>query len=247
MHLWILVTGAAAIGFMQGFLHCSGMCGPFVLAYTMTLRSKMESSTMISTIFITFVKQHLVHNLGRITSFTLLGAIFGAMGSFINTIGTTTGIEAVAGIVGGGWMLWWALDEFRTGHGGAFIEKWSLLAWPPLQRILRSGLKRTSSGHAYVAGVILGLHPCGLLFALLLTASATGSAFAGGLSLFAFGVGTIPALLALSLAGWYGRKRGKSRAFSLLTAVFMTLSGFLFVLRGFAMNHWISSVNKWLF
>ncbi|WP_201024976.1 sulfite exporter TauE/SafE family protein [Ferroacidibacillus organovorans] len=247
MQLFMLMGGALLIGFIQGFLHCSGMCGPFVLAYSLGVRAKAEQGASPRTLVAAFFKSQLLHNLGRIVSFTILGAVFGAMGSFLNTLRGATGIEAISGLIGGMLMIGWAVDEFRTGHGGGFVERFSILSWKPVQRALRVGIQKTSLGYAFFSGILLGLHPCGLLFALLLAASATGSALAGGLSLFAFGLGTIPSLLTVATIGWYGKKRLQGRVFAKVTAALMTCSGILFILRGLAMNHWIPSVNAWLF
>ncbi|WP_179122973.1 sulfite exporter TauE/SafE family protein [Ferroacidibacillus organovorans] len=247
MQLYMLMSGALLIGFIQGFLHCSGMCGPFVLAYSLGARVKAEQGASPHFILVAFLKSQLLHNLGRVTAFTCLGAVFGEMGSFLNTLRSATGIEAISGLVGGILMIGWAVDEFRTGHGGGFIERWSILSWKPIQRVLREGMQRTSAGYAFFSGTLLGLHPCGLMFALLLAASATGSALAGGLSLLAFGLGTVPSLLAVAIIGWYGKKRLQGRIFANVSATVMTCSGILFILRGLAMNHWIPSVNAWLF
>jgi sulfite exporter TauE/SafE len=249
LNLELLLASAASIGLLQGFLHCSGMCGPFVLAYSMAMVPKSTDGTAVAppSVWKVLLRNHLPHNLGRVTAFTVLGVVFGAIGSFLNIIGATTGIEAIAGFIGGGLMIWWAVDEFRTGHGGAFVEKWSLLQWKPVQRYLRQGIHKSSATSAYLSGTILGLHPCGLLFAMLLSASSTGSALRGGLTLLAFGIGTIPALFSVAIVGFYGRKRLQSRTFAYIAAVFIGLSGVLFILRGLAVNHWIPSVSPWLF
>lgn len=247
MQLWALLSLSIAIGFIQGFLHCAGMCGPFVLAYSMARSSNRASGYSFKVFLKEFSQSHVLHNLGRITSFTILGAVFGFIGSFVNTMGDFTGIEAVSALLGGWLMIGWAIDEFRTGHGGSVIEKISLLNWRPIQRILRQGVHTASPVRSYFSGLILGMHPCGLLFALLVSAASTGSMIAGGLCLLAFGIGTIPSLFTVAMVGWYGRRRFQGRWVSRMTASFISLSGAVFILRGLVLNHWIPSVNPWLF
>lgn len=239
-----LLVWALGIGLLQGFLHCTGMCGPFVLAFSLSFRSQ-DSVTRHPGRQIIF--SHIAHNLGRIVSFTVMGAIFGALGHFVNTAAHTTGLEAAAGFIGGGLMLLWAVDEARSGHGGGFMEKWSLLQWRPIQTLFRKLMSVRTPRAAFFAGIILGFHPCGLIFAMLLSASATGSSLAGALTLLAFGIGTSPALLSVAAAGWYGSKRLRGRKFTYIAAGLIAVSGVLFILRGMAVNGWIPGVYPWLF
>ncbi|OLZ08109.1 hypothetical protein BFX06_15240 [Sulfobacillus thermosulfidooxidans] len=239
-----LLLWALGVGLLQGFLHCTGMCGPFVLAFSMSYRNQSAQAVHPPKYVI---QSHLAHNLGRILSFTIMGAIFGALGHFVNTAGHATGLDAAAGILGGGMMILWALDELKTGHGGGFMEKWSLLQWGPIKKTFRKLMTIRSPRAAFIAGLILGIHPCGLIFAMLLSAAATASPLSGALILLVFGIGTSPALLSVAIAGWYGSKRLQGRKFSYIAAGLIALSGIIFMLRGLAVNGWIPEVNPWLF
>lgn len=239
-----LIGWALSIGLLQGFLHCSGMCGPFVVAFSLSRSASVEEGSKgISSFVSIFLSGHLVHNLGRIFTFVIIGAVFGGLGSFVNTASGLNGLQAVAGFVGGLLMIAWAVDELRTGHGAGFLEKWSPLRLKSMQKVMRRDLAR----QPFVSGAILGLHPCGLLFAMLISAAATGSVWVGGSVLLAFGIGTMPALLIVALLGWYGRKRFTGRVFSYIAAGLIAGSGVLFILRGLAVNGWIPGVNPWLF
>lgn len=240
-----LLMWALGVGLLQGFLHCVGMCGPFVLSFSLALTS--ESGTRTRFRLLSMLRMHLAHNLGRITVFVLLGIVFGSLGSFVNTAARTTGFQAAAGFIGGALMILWAIDEFRTGHGAGFLERWSILKYSPIQNLFRRITGNKGFFAAYVSGFILGFHPCGLIFAMLISAAATGSAHGGGLVMLLFGIGTVPSLLTVAMAGWYGRKRLTGRAFSYLAATLMAVSGVLFILRGLAVNDWIPSVNPWIF
>lgn len=236
-----VLAAALGVGLLQGFLHCTGMCGPFVLAFSVRLQTGTGTGIRHA-ILLT-----LWHNGGRILSFTVLGAVFGGVGSFVNAAGHTTGLDALADLAGGGLMVLWALDELRTGHGGALVERWSLMRVTFVQSAVRRLSRERSPMAAFLAGIILGLHPCGLLFAMLLTAASSGSAATGALALLVFGLGTLPALFSVAAAGWYGRKRLEGRWASYATAVLIGLSGLLFALRGMAANGWLPGVNPWLF
>ena len=241
-----LLLWALGVGLLQGFLHCTGMCGPFVLSFSLSTQRHFESDGKTHPPR-QIIQTHLAHNLGRIVSFGILGAIFGAVGHFVNTAGHVTGLDAAAGILGGVMMLFWAVDEIRTGHGGGFMEKWSLMQWGPVKKVLRRLMADRSPRTAFFSGLIIGIHPCGLIFAMLLSAAATGSPLSGALILLVFGIGTTPALLSVALAGWYGRRRLTGRKFTYVAAGLIAISGIIFMLRGFAVNGWIPDVNPWLF
>jgi len=234
------VAAALGVGLLQGGLHCSAMCGPFVLAYGLSARGAQDERGR-------WVQRQLAHNAGRVGTFALLGLLFGAAGGFVDAAVALAGVQAVAGLVGGAAMLLWAVEEARTGHAGAALERWSLLQWAPLRRRFGRVLSRRDPAGALAAGALLGLHPCGLLYAMLLSAAATGAAWRGALVMAAFGLGTVPALLGVAAAGAWGGARARGRAFRYLAAAFIGLSGVLFALRGLAVNGWIPEVNPWLF
>lgn len=241
----VLLGWALGVGLVQGFLHCAGMCGPFVLSFSVA--ASTPNTSLERPAAAAMWQLQGVHNAGRVLSFAVLGGVFGAMGSFVNTVARIAGLQTAAGIIGGTFMILWAIEQWRTGHGGALFERFSLLRIAPLSRLL-SKLARTSDlPAAFLSGAILGFHPCGLLFAVLLSAAASGSWLHGFTALLAFGLGTVPALLIVAAAGWYGRRRFSQRRFSHMAAVLMAVSGLLFTLRGLANNGWIPSVNPWLF
>lgn len=240
-----LFVWALGVGLVQGFIHCAGMCGPFVLAFSLSFHQETEDAKKSSKRRV--LSLHLAHNGGRVLSFTLLGGLFGALGSFVNTVSSATGIDAVAALIGGLLMILWAVDQVRTGHGAGFMERWSLLSLPPIRHALRRILNKKTPGAAFTAGILLGFHPCGLIFAMLVSAAATGSAVHGALVLLMFGLGTIPALLGVAALGWFGSKRLRSKSFSYFAAILIGLSGVVFMLRGLAINGWIPNVNPWIY
>lgn len=240
-----LLIWALGVGLLQGFIHCAGMCGPFVLAFSLSFSENREGASQ--SLRRRVLGLHLAHNGGRVLSFTVLGGLFGALGSFVNTISGANGIDAAAGLIGGLLMILWAVDQVRTGHGAGFMERWSILSLAPFRHALRGLMSKKTPGAAFAAGILLGFHPCGLIFAMLVSAAATGSALHGALVLLLFGLGTIPALLAVAALGWFGYNRLRSRSFSYVAATLIAASGVLFMLRGMAINGWIPNVNPWIY
>jgi hypothetical protein len=89
-----------------------------------------------------------------------------------------------------------------------------LLDWRGLDLIERSGAGlwrrilplavRISQRHDWIGrlglGLCWGFLPCGLVYTVLMTAASTGSSLAGATTMFAFGLGTLPAMLGLTVA-----------------------------------------------
>lgn len=236
---------AIGVGLIQGFLHCSGMCGPFVLAFS--LSNGHRAGGRVGSFASQLWTGHAPYNLGRVMTFTALGGFFGALGSFVDTAANLHGLQAGAAFLGGGLMLWWAIDELQTKHGGAILERFSLLRLSLTRRLFRHLSSQHRPMTSLLYGSLLGLHPCGLLFAMLFSAAATGSPVAGALILLAFGLGTVPSLLTVAVMGWYGRKRLQGVVFTYAAASLIGCSGILFILRGMVTNGWIHKVNPWLF
>lgn len=65
---------------------------------------------------------------------------------------------------------------------------------------LTSRIDRTGPGGGYLLGVALGFLPCGFLYAAL-AAAATADPLHGALAMLAFGLGTVPALVLVGIAG----------------------------------------------
>lgn len=194
--LAMLLAGVAG-----GFGHCIGMCGPLVAA--LSLGQTRPGLT-----------HHLLYNLGRVTTYTILGALVGATGSFIALASSLdtfqTAIMALCGVfivilglASAGWL------PFGT----------RLLACAPAMPFVRKTMalftNSPSAGAWYPLGLLLGFLPCGLTYtALLAAARAAMNApdhFAGmvqgALMMLLFGLGTTPALLLVGkTAGLIGEK-----------------------------------------
>ncbi len=197
-----------AIGLLGG-AHCIGMCGPLVTVYAGRMRDGSErtdggagnatggaASRRGSHLTTYEVRQHALFNLGRATSYTLIGATLGALGGFLFvTTATVTGAAAaIRGVVGLGVGAAVILIGVRYVLGGATGG----IHLPGLERVtgwLTGHVDRLANGPGIVGlGAVHGLLPCPILYPAYLYAFASGSAVSGGLALAALGVGTMPAV-----------------------------------------------------
>ncbi len=184
-------------------LHCVGMCGGFValISVAPSLSSSIATAGSGSAAVAgsswrrVVLPQQLVFNAGRIASYTLLGAMAGALGSFTSLLSNTGRIQALL-MVGAGILM------ICTGLALAGLMKhWSpfkakvATPQPWLARGFEHVTRLPRSMRALPLGALLGFLPCGLIYAMLAKAAASGSAAWGALVMLAFGFGTVPALL----------------------------------------------------
>ncbi|WP_222912693.1 sulfite exporter TauE/SafE family protein [Natrinema sp. SYSU A 869] len=186
-----------AIGVLAG-AHCIGMCGPLVTVYASQMDSATSNSSRESHLTTYEVRQHALFNIGRTASYTLLGAVFGALGStlFVTTASLSSVVKFVRGgiglIIGGLVMVVGVYYLLGRTTGGIHL--------PGLERIsgwLAARVDRLANGLGIVGlGAVHGLLPCPILYPAFLYAFAIGSPAGGAVALGALGLGTIPAVFA---------------------------------------------------
>lgn len=139
----------------------------------------------------------LFYHVGRITCYTLMGAIVGLTGSLAaKSLGfPMTGLRVIAalflillGLYIGQWLFW-------LNHIESVGQKW----WRYLSPLAKYVIPVNSPAQALGLGGLWGWLPCGLVYSTLTWSLASGSLLNGGAIMLCFGLGTLPALLALSL------------------------------------------------
>lgn len=182
----LTITGGFLLGLFGG-LHCIGMCGGIVSALSGAGAGAHIGSREI-------VAQ-LLYSTGRIASYALAGAIAGGLGlTLLSILGSDTllwlRILAGAFLVAAGLYLagWWL--------GLARLERVGAHAWRHIAPLSRRLQPLDRAWKQLAAGAVWGWLPCGLVYAALAGASASGGAAAGAVMMAAFGLGTLPSLLA---------------------------------------------------
>lgn len=166
---------------MMGSLHCAGMCGPLALALPLTGRGTRS-----------LVAGRMAYNLGRIVTYTALGAVFGLLGKTLFLAGLQRGLS-----IGLGMLLFAGLLVSRR-----------MALWRPLTRLVENLksrmsflLRQRSLLSLGGLGLLNGLLPCGLVYVAAAGATATGNLLAGATYMAIFGAGTVPTMLAIGLSG----------------------------------------------
>jgi len=210
------------VAFLGSVGHCIGMCGGIVIAY---------SSTKVDTKWSKLIQSmaHLSYSFGRITTYTLLGAIFGAIGGVtsFNYIANAT-LTIVAGI----FMILAGLSligkiPFLTKLEHSF----SRTTW--YQEVFRNVLKSKSLYSFYILGLLNGLLPCGLVYFFAVTAASTGSPLWGAVVMFIFGLSTVPALFTLGMFTGVFTKSNLRKTMMNLAALVVVFYGLYTIYRGY--------------
>jgi hypothetical protein len=129
-----------------------------------------------------------------VLTYAVLGALAGFVGGVVELAGSLLGLQRAAS-VGAGPVLVLEASLGLAGSGPLASTKGGRL----FARVSVARGRRVP-GHPFGLGLLLGLLPCGLLYSALIAAVARGGPVEGAVGLLAFGVGTAPALLGLSLA-----------------------------------------------
>lgn len=169
---WVPYT-AFILG-LAGSLHCIGMCGPLV----MSLPFRKEQGTLSASRF-------FFYHIGKLTTYSAFGAVAGLLGSSFAFFHWQQALSFIAG----GALLLLTLLPFlkRKLSFGTTVS--TLYA-----RLHQRATQLPSSVYLFLSGLLNGLLPCGLVYAALAGAAATGHLYSAILFMFFFGLGTMPSL-----------------------------------------------------
>lgn len=191
MHEFTYIT-AFTVGLMGG-VHCIGMCGGIVGALSFAISQEKSAHGMRA-----FVLQ-LAYNLGRISSYTLAGALMGGIGWLVTAWGEIQLMQRILQFFASLFMLFLGLYISGWWMGLNRVEKLGGLLWRRIQPIAQKRLPIKSGASALVLGMLWGWLPCGLVYSVLVWSVSSGDMLEGALLMFFFALGTLPNLLAMGL------------------------------------------------
>ncbi len=213
-----ILISAFVLGIMGSF-HCAGMCGPIAIALPLhgnSVGGKIFGGTL--------------YNLGRTITYGIMGALFGLLGQGVAMIGFQQKIS----IIMGGLMI------ISVLFPALFRNQYSMSkSWLSVVGKLKSSIGKMFSIRSYPSlffiGMLNGLLPCGLVYMAIAGAIGTGSVGLGTLYMILFGLGTIPMLLSISLAGNLLSLTVRKRINKLIP-VMVVVVGIFFILRGLSLG-----------
>jgi sulfite exporter TauE/SafE len=174
-------------GGLAGSLHCAGMCGGFALALG-------AHGTRP-------VARQLLYNLARVNTLIVIGALSGALGAGLVRIGPLPSAERALAAVAALFML--AVGLEMLGLLRRWTPRGTALVQATAGRALAGVLRSPSPAAPLAFGIFNCFLPCQLVYAVAARAASTGSVADGMLTMLWFGLGTVPAMVALgSLRRW---------------------------------------------
>jgi len=197
---------------LLGGVHCLGMCGSIVGIFTAQVPKQAARWPF-----------HLAYSSGRIASYAAAGALVGAVGQAGLLMRDAVPVQHLLFALSS--LMLVALGLYLAGVWGAVrqLERMGGGLWKRLQPYTALLLPVNTVPRALGLGALWGWLPCGLVYSVLLTALASGSATQGALIMLAFGLGTLPNLLAIglfweSIKGWVQSPRVRLAAGGLVMA-----------------------------
>ncbi|HUH38087.1 MAG TPA: sulfite exporter TauE/SafE family protein, partial [Spongiibacteraceae bacterium] len=198
--------GTALLLGLLGSGHCLGMCGGLAGAFGLGGQGRVGLKL-------------IGYNLGRISTYTLLGAVLGLLGAGAVHLAP----ELARVLRGAAGLLLIALGLFISGWwmGLTRLEKVGLIVWRRLQPLRQRLPAPSGMGSAYLLGTVWGLLPCGLVYSTLALALSSGRPGPAALTMFCFGLGTLPSMLASGAASQQLRQLVQRRGLRNLAGLVM--------------------------
>ena len=214
--MWVFSSIAISLGLLSS-LHCIGMCGPLALAVPVHQNNPFQKTIGA-----------LLYHGGRSSSYALLGLLLGLLGGAFASVFSNAQQYMSLGL--GAAMLFYAIVP-RVKSGNNIFSKATESAFNFLRAQMGKYFFRKGSGSLYFMGVLNGLLPCGMVYLALASSLATANMWKGMTFMLLFGIGTMPAMLTISLFGSLYPARWRKHL-RLAAPYMFGLIGILLVLRG---------------
>lgn len=214
MTIPMFVAAAVALG-VAGSLHCAGMCGPIAASLPAASSPRWR-----------FLFGRAAYNLGRVSTYTALGAIVGLGGSAV----ALAGYGRLLSVVSGAMMILLAVAQL-VFHRSVPVPAVLLRLTMPLRKRLGQLLQRHDMLALFGIGLLNGMLPCGLVTAALAGAAGAGSPMSAAAFMAVFGLGTTPMMAALAVGlplatdRWRSRLRVAAPIIALVMGGIITIRG----------------------
>lgn len=221
-------------GLLGSISHCTGMCGPIVMAQSahqsasqsagrnggqrqgkpgMTLQAAVRGAL-------------LPYHMGRLVTYGLLGIVGASMSQYL--IGTpvqktvASGMLFLAGLL----FLYKSVPALAFGQGGGAMRKVSGPYGQAVASLAAPFARKTTGGNLFFFGAMLGFLPCGLVLAAVMATASTGEPLTAAFGMAAFGLGTMPSLMFIGASTEFLHRRWPVRVHQVAKSV-MAVNGMI--------------------
>ena len=213
---------------LVGSVHCAGMCGGIVGAFSMAAPRRTFPVAVVAanapSLALDGAVRVLSYNAGRIGSYMTAGALAGGLLGGVRQLAGAAPLQLGAYWLANLMLVALGLYLMNAWHGLARLESVGQLLWSRLQPLTRRLLPVDHPAKALALGALWGWLPCGMVYSMLASAMLSGSAASGAAVMLAFGMGTLPALITMGLFGnllqAWTRRRGVRLGAGLLVLSF---------------------------
>ncbi len=208
----LIIVSAFIMGFV-GSVHCVGMCGPLAISMPFSFFTSIKKWAAI-----------FMYNFGRVTAYSTIGIFVGLLGRGVNWFGLTQILSLILGAL----IVISVVSPTILKTVGISLPQW---VNKNQVNALQSLIKKKSVGWMFLVGVLNGFLPCGLVY-MAVAASLSANTILGSVIFMAFfGLGTIPAMITVIVAGQYLPQTWRM-GFRKLVPVVTFIVGTLLILRG---------------
>lgn len=213
----LLWTGLL-MGLMGGF-HCAGMCGPIALALPSSDKSKWH-----------YIGSRIYYNLGRVTTYSGMGLVFGFFGLSLSLAGLQQGVSILSGLL----IL---LLQFFPGNLSGKVARTIKLPYlvNKIKHSFSTFFQKKGNRALYSIGLLNGLLPCGFVYLALAGSLSAGTVGGAALYMALFGLGTLPVMLVISISGRIISLNFRQKLHKLAPYA-AVLIAILFILRGLSLG-----------
>lgn len=213
-----MLFSAVIIGLLSS-LHCIGMCGPIAMMLPLDRSSEAKR-----------VMQLMLYHTGRLFSYGTLGLFFGILGKGLYLAGLQQQLSIIAGIAIIAIVI---VPERKFAQYNFSKPVYRIIS--KVKTNLGSRLMQKDSKAFFMVGLLNGFLPCGLVYAALFGAIAMQGVGYGVLYMMFYGLGTIPLMSVVVLAGGMFTSSQRN-TLNKLVPYAMVLMGMLFIVRGLGLG-----------
>lgn len=196
MHVYLDFNASYLAALIMGLfssLHCIGMCGSIIgtLTFSLSPEVRNDKPRLFGFVF--------NYNLGRIISYGLAGAVIGLASQLLSMPFSDGTAHRVLQLLSASFMAGAGLYLAGWFPRFAYIEKIGVRTWKHIEPFGRKLLPVKSRTQALLFGMIWGWLPCGLIYTALTLAATTGNSLHSAITMFVFGLGTLPAVMGIGI------------------------------------------------